>query len=180
MFNYKPYLQSLASFMAKKGYTTSPFPKIILDDKKQDGVFILTGYFDPEADGIRLFIHDRHPKDVLRTFAHELIHWKQQNEGRLGKGAYSGDKITEDKKLVKLEEEAYLKGNIAFRSWTETMQKTGELDESINLKKKNEGKFTATKKATGKSTEELTHSKNPITKKRAIFAQNAKKWNHSK
>jgi len=48
----------------------------------------------------------------------------------------------------------------------------------IHIKKKNIGKFTATKKATGKSTEELTHSKNPVTRKRAIFAQNAKKWKH--
>lgn len=31
---------------------------------------------------------------------------------------------------------------------------------------------------TGKTTEELTHSKNPLTRKRAIFAQNAKKWKH--
>ena len=29
-----------------------------------------------------------------------------------------------------------------------------------------------------RSTEELTHSKNPLTRKRAIFAQNAAKWNH--
>lgn len=42
----------------------------------------------------------------------------------------------------------------------------------IHIKKKNRGKFNATKKRTGKSTEELTHSKNPITRKRAIFAQN--------
>lgn len=48
----------------------------------------------------------------------------------------------------------------------------------INIKPENKGKFTATKKKTGKTTEELTHSKNPITKKRAIFAQNAKKWKH--
>jgi hypothetical protein len=46
---------------------------------------------------------------------------------------------------------------------------------TIHIKPENKGKFTATKKATGKTTEELTHSKNPITKKRAIFAQNAKK-----
>lgn len=32
---------------------------------------------------------------------------------------------------------------------------------------------------TGKTTEELTHSKNPLTRKRAIFAQNAKKWKHN-
>lgn len=50
-------------------------------------------------------------------------------------------------------------------------------EESIEIKPENKGKFNATKKATGKSTEELTHSKNPLTRKRAIFAQNAKKWN---
>ena len=48
----------------------------------------------------------------------------------------------------------------------------------IKIKPENKGKFTATKKKTGKSTEELTHSKNPVTKKRAIFAQNAAKWNN--
>lgn len=47
----------------------------------------------------------------------------------------------------------------------------------IRIKPENKGKFTKTKKMTGKTTEELTHSKNPITRKRAIFAQNAKKLN---
>ena len=49
---------------------------------------------------------------------------------------------------------------------------------TIDINPENKGKFTATKKATGKTTEELTHSKNPLTRKRAIFVQNAKKWNH--
>lgn len=52
------------------------------------------------------------------------------------------------------------------------------LSEKIEIDPKNKGKFTATKKRTGKSTEELTHSKNPLTRKRAVFAQNARKWNH--
>ena len=49
----------------------------------------------------------------------------------------------------------------------------------IHIKPENKGKFTATKKKTGKSTEELTHSSNPVTKKRAVFAQNAAKWKHA-
>lgn len=49
---------------------------------------------------------------------------------------------------------------------------------SIHIKSGNKGKFTETKKRTGKTTEELTHSKNPLTRKRAIFAQNAAKWKH--
>lgn len=47
---------------------------------------------------------------------------------------------------------------------------------TIHIKPENRGKFTATKKHTGKTTEELTHSKNPLTRKRAIFAQNASHW----
>lgn len=50
-------------------------------------------------------------------------------------------------------------------------------DGGIHIKPENKGKFNATKAATGKSTEELTHSSNPVTKKRAIFAQNASHWN---
>lgn len=46
----------------------------------------------------------------------------------------------------------------------------------IHIKPENRGKFNATKKRTGKTTEELAHSKNPLTRKRAIFALNARKW----
>lgn len=68
------------------------------------------------------------------------------------------------------------KGNFGEREKKLLKQMGKEVDESIDIDPKNKGKFTATKKATGKSTEELTHSKNPLTRKRAIFAQNAKKW----
>lgn len=54
----------------------------------------------------------------------------------------------------------------------------GKDKHKIYIKPKNRGKFNALKKRTGKTTEQLTHSKNPLTRKRAIFAQNAKKWKH--
>ena len=50
-----------------------------------------------------------------------------------------------------------------------------ESKSGIHIKEKNKGKFTATKKRTGKSTEELTHSKNPLTRQRANFARMAKR-----
>jgi len=50
-----------------------------------------------------------------------------------------------------------------------------KLKENIDIKPENKGKFNATKKRTGKSTEELTHSKNPLTRKRANFAKMAKR-----
>lgn len=47
--------------------------------------------------------------------------------------------------------------------------------EKMDIDPKNKGKFTATQKRTGKSTEELCHSKNPLTRKRANFAKMAKR-----
>lgn len=85
----------------------------------------------------------------------------------------------------------FIKNHPEVDEWTQwtTNEKLRNLVESkipayedggIHIKKKNKGKFNALKKRTGKSTEELTHSKNPLTRKRAIFAQNAAKWNKSK
>lgn len=47
--------------------------------------------------------------------------------------------------------------------------------ETMDIDPKNKGKFTATQKRSGKSTEELCHSKNPLTRKRANFARMAKR-----
>lgn len=124
MFNYKAELDSLAFFMAKEGYTKKPFPKIIFHNEEQE-LFGRTGYYDPSAKEVHLFVGGRHPKDILRSFAHELIHHKQNLDGRLNIGDYSGTDITEDNKLLELEKEAFLKGNIGFRSWTEIEKKKG-------------------------------------------------------
>ena len=36
MFNYKPYIISLAEFMLKNGYTVKPLPKVILKKDKKE------------------------------------------------------------------------------------------------------------------------------------------------
>ena len=80
----------------------------------------------------------------------------------------------EEKTVTNKERRKYLKdgGGIEFINQLISEYKKGG---KIYIKPENKRKFTATKKKTGKSTEELTHSKNPVTKKRAIFAQNAAK-----
>lgn len=46
---------------------------------------------------------------------------------------------------------------------------------AIHINPKNKGKFTATKKRTGKTTAELKNSPDPLTRKRANFAMMAKR-----
>lgn len=120
-FSYTPYIKSILKYMGKQGLRVKPYPHIKLHKNEQSGLFIKTGFYDPEGKCVHLFIFDRHPKDVLRSFVHEMIHHLQNMEGRLTPDSYSGQNISEDSKLQKLEEEAYLKGNIYFRKWTEEM-----------------------------------------------------------
>jgi len=41
------------------------------------------GGYNPEDGTIQLALKDRHPADVLRTLAHELVHFKQDQQGEL-------------------------------------------------------------------------------------------------
>lgn len=65
-----------------------------------------------------------------------------------------------------------------IKSFKESFIKFLKSGGEIHIKPENRGKFTATMKKTGKTAEELSHSKNPLTRKRAQFAINARKWKH--
>ena len=105
-------------FMEKEGLKVSPFPELNLDWSEQDGLFIRTGFYSPNEKAITVFCQDRHEKDILRSFSHELIHHMQNLEGK--NLNFSGDDdVKDNKELEKIEAEAYLKGNIYFRKWTE-------------------------------------------------------------
>jgi len=74
-----------------------------------------TAYYDPNTNCITLYTYSRHPKDVLRSYAHEMIHHMQNLEGRIQ--GIEGHNINEDEYLKELEEEAYKLGNLGLRKW---------------------------------------------------------------
>ena len=113
---------SIGKFMEKEGLNVKPFPTIDLDWSEQSGLFIKTGYYLPNEKKIVLFCKDRHPKDILRSYAHEMIHHMQNLDGK-NLNFSSKDNVKDNVELEKLESEAYLKGNIYFRKWTEYKEK---------------------------------------------------------
>ena len=122
----------IANFMKNEGLNVYPFPNIELNWDEQDGLFIKTGYYLPSEKKIVLFCKDRHPKDILRSYAHEMIHHMQNLNGD-DLNFTSEDDVKDNDKLEKLESEAYLKGNIYFRKWTEHVSKNDDdtLNESV-------------------------------------------------
>lgn len=130
---FEKYFEEIGNFMDDNGLKVKPLPKLNLDWSEQNGLFIRTGYYSPEEKSMTIFCNDRHPKDILRSIAHEYVHHAQNLEGK--DLNFSGDdNVKDNKELEKLEAEAYLKGNIYFRKWTEYVSKDdgGELlNESI-------------------------------------------------
>jgi len=63
---------------------------------------------------------DRHPKDVLRSFSHEMIHHEQNLDNRLNN--ISTTNTNEDGDLPEIEREAYEKGNMMFRNWEDKIK----------------------------------------------------------
>jgi hypothetical protein len=121
--NDYPYLiKSLTEYMLDKGMNIRPLPKVkfIEDDiENARNFFGKTAYYDPNNRVIVLYTKDRHPKDIMRSFAHEMIHHEQNCDNRLGN--IQTQDTNEDGDLPEIEREAYEKGNMTFRNWTDTL-----------------------------------------------------------
>ena len=123
-----------------------------------------TAFYDPNNMSVTLYHKGRHPKDILRSLAHELMHHKQNCDGRLTPAVGEGP-VDENMELTKLEEEANMAG-FFVRRWEEKCKKSGkkwpnayydydlakaegeEINESLSLqeKKKKRKKKTKLKK----------------------------------
>ena len=78
-----------------------------------------TAHYDPNSMEITIYVDGRHPKDIMRSFSHELVHHKQNENGMFNNlQGESGDEYAQtNPHLRKMEKEAYLKGNMCFRDW---------------------------------------------------------------
>ena len=125
------YVESYLDFLEREGYKINPRPAIEFNNDPQEGMNIRTGYYDPDERKVVVFINGRHIKDILRSFAHEMVHHMQNLRDEHKNWGTGGD-LKDDEVLRDLEGEAYHVGNILFREWTEELKKTKKLDESIN------------------------------------------------
>ena len=123
MDELKQHLAELTEYMGQNGIATDPIPKVVLkkDTESTNHTLCPTAYYDPKAYTIVLYTANRHPKYILRSYAHELIHHDQNVNGKMANMNMSEDPMyaQNDQSLRKLEEDAYLRGNMMFRDWAD-------------------------------------------------------------
>ena len=135
--DFTPFLSSILEFMLDKGMTITPIPniEIKMDVDAATDVFGPTAHYDPSSATVCLYVLGRHPKDVLRSFCHEMIHHMQNMEGRLP--AFGTTNTQEDSVLNEIEKEAHALGSMTFREWEDTVKNNFDVvkEEVMNEKR---------------------------------------------
>ena len=112
----------LTNHMIDKGMNIEPLPTMEFidgDTENAKNFFGKTAYYDPNNQHIVIYTEGRHPKDILRSYAHEMIHHIQYLEDRLHN--ITTTNTNEDEDLDDIEKEAYVRGNMTFRNWTDSL-----------------------------------------------------------
>ena len=147
-------------------------PKLFLRNDAENAKSHLgkTAYYDPGNKAITIFMTGRHPKDILRSFAHELVHHTQNLRGDLSPekcGEMGGQYAQENPHMRKMEEEAYLVGNMCFRDWEDNEK--FNLQESKILKENK----TMTNKITKESLKDMIRDilERKMTESSALYSR---------
>jgi len=89
-----------------------------VDEENSKNPLGTTAHYNPANMEVTVYTSGRHPKDILRSVAHELVHHRQNCQGKMDEPRTTGPGYAQnDMHLRALEEEAYLEGNMCFRDW---------------------------------------------------------------
>ena len=112
-------IQDLYSFSQDRFGFKKPASLELKSDPKNTSPLGKTAHYDPSTMKVVIYVDGRHPKDIMRSFAHELVHHTQNEKGMFDNPTNSTEEgyAQKDPHLRKMEEEAYLEGNMCLRDW---------------------------------------------------------------
>jgi len=136
----EPHVRGMYDYFDSKiGFNKPPTIHFDSEPSNQSKVLGKTAYYDPSTLEIHIFTDGRHPKDMLRSIAHELIHHQQNEEGRLEVGGYMGEGYyLKNEEMKKLEQEAMLEGNALMREYEDNLKLEEKSKMSLKEWKNNE------------------------------------------
>ena len=92
-----------------------------------------TAHYQPGTKVVTVYVDNRHPKDIMRSVSHELVHHAQNCRGEFDKTPAMGDGYAQaDEHLREMEREAYEKGNLIFRDFEDGL-KTNDKEMTIYI-----------------------------------------------
>ena len=125
----KEYLNSFIPFAKKRlGYDKDPKINFVSDPENGEMPLGKTAYYEPANMSVTVFTDNRHPKDIMRSLSHELVHHAQNCDGQFDLNHGVGEGYAQnDEHLRKMEEDAYLRGNMCFRDWEDSYKQNNPM-----------------------------------------------------
>jgi len=122
----KPLIKQFMPFAQERmGFQDPPRLFVRRDEQNAQNPLGKTAYYDPQAKAVTLYISGRHPKDVMRSLSHELVHHVQNCNGEFDNVGPMGDGYAQnDSHLREMERQAYEIGNLCFRDWEDSIKQT--------------------------------------------------------
>ena len=122
----KPLIQRFMPFAQQKMGFSRP-PKLFLrqDEENAANPMGKTGFYDPQGEAITIYISGRHPKDIMRSLAHELQHHTQKCNGDFESVQNMGEEgyAQTNPHMRNMEIQAY-QASIVFRDWEDSCKGT--------------------------------------------------------
>ena len=100
-------------------------PKLFLKQDKENANNPLgrTAFYDPAEKSVTLYVTGRHPKDILRSLGHELVHHKQNCDGKFENAGDMGEGYAQkNPHLRKMEIEANSVGSMCLRDFEDGLR----------------------------------------------------------
>lgn len=121
---FEDTMQQLVSFSQDRfGFENPPALFLNSDPSNASDPLGKTAYYDPENKEIHIYVDERHPKDIMRSISHELIHHVQNLRGDLSGNHYHGEGYAQkDQHMREMEREAYEQGNLCFRDFEDKLK----------------------------------------------------------
>jgi hypothetical protein len=116
------------------GFDHPPIINFAEDSENAQDMFGKTAYYNPSTSEITVYVTNRHPKDIMRSVAHEIVHHAQNQRGEFENSFNLGEEgyAQNNSHLRSMEEEAYLSGNMIFRDWEDNFKKQRNQNKMIN------------------------------------------------
>ena len=135
---FLPYAQEKLGFNKPVGIN------LLSDPNNAKNPLGKTAYYDPNKMEVTVFVDKRHVKDILRSMSHELVHHTQNCRGEFEGGVNAGEGYAQkDPHMRKMEEEAYLEGQMLLRDFEDNLKKENKVMAEV----KNPGKYKTGMKA---------------------------------
>lgn len=130
-------LNGFYPFAQKRLQFSKPFTLFLTSDQENArNPLGKTGYYDPQQFEIYLYVDGRHPKDILRSFAHEMVHHAQNCSGDIGADlTFEQGYAQNNQKARDLERKAYEEGNFLLRDWEDSIKGRGIMNEIFDKNK---------------------------------------------